>query len=78
MVKFSNLQEKQQIDFILQLQKQVGKTFRTAFRADIISSREAKDIMDNVLRNNRHLNLQELRRSVLSATHTYINNKSFH
>jgi len=76
MTKFKNLKtEEEKNDFIISLQKQIGRKFRKHFQNNIISSKEAKDIMDNIIWDNTHLNLGQLKNHVVLATKIYITHK---
>ena len=75
MTKFENLTETKQIKFIVSLQKDIGRRFKKYFQLDIISSIEAKRIMDYTLYNYSHLTLKELRKDVGLRTKLFIMEK---
>lgn len=75
MTKFKNLTETQQIKFIDQLQKDVGKKFKKYFKDNTISSKKAKRIMDYILYNYSHMKLGELRKHVILGTKIFIMKK---
>ena len=75
MTKFNNLTAEQKNDFIISLQKKIGRKFRKHFQNNIISSKEAKMIMDDRIWNFRHLHLGELKKDVILATKLYITHK---
>jgi len=77
MTQFSKLNQTRQIKFILGLQHKVGNAFRNEFKHGIISSQQAKHIMDNIIWNNTHLDLEQLTNEVLNETTAYINNKLY-